>query len=263
MTSKHTAKTYLCLYHYNHNIQHTFKMKKLFIAITVLTSALTAGAQDIFDNPDNHSYFGFRASYELACPGDIKTGNDVLKYDVYGNSSGFSLEAIYNIPVWKNLYFEPGAGIFYNTYSINKNAIGEELEFGDKPLDSASARMWGVRIPLNVGYHFDLTPDISVSVFTGPEIDIAFKGKTHLGIDEYNVSGPLFGKNGDLNRADIKWGFGVGATIFDHYYFALSGAAGLCDMARDVIVTDENNIDVKVPLKMHSNRFNITFGYNF
>lgn len=261
MTSKHTAKTYLCLYHYNHNIQHTFKMKKLFIAITVLTSALTAGAQDIFDNPDNHSYFGFRASYELACPGDIKTGNDVLKYDVYGNSSGFSLEAIYNIPVWKNLYFEPGAGIYYNTYSINRKSL-DVLEFGDKPLDSASARMWGVRIPLNIGYHFDLTPDISLSVFTGPEFDISFKGQQHLGIDEYTVTGPLYGDDGNLNRCDVKWGFGVGATIFDHYYFGVSGAAGLCDMASDKIV-DEGNVQVKMPLKMHSNRFNITIGYNF
>lgn len=233
-------------------------MKKLIIALSIMATALTAKAQDIFDNPNNHSYFGLRLSYELACPGDITATGSIAKYELFGNSSGFNIGAIYNLPLWKNLYFEPGAAIYYNTYSLDKDIFGASMGM---QLDSGSLRQWGIRIPLNVGYHFDFTPDISISFFTGPEVNISFKGNTHFGSGKYNVTGPAFGEEGGLNRADIKWRFGVGATIFDHYYFAISGAAGLCNMIRDdVLVSDGSELQ---NLKMRSNLFDITIGYNF
>lgn len=238
-------------------------MKKTLIATLLAITSFSAGAQDIFENPDNHSYFGIRLGYELACPGDVKIG-DVTKIDAFGNSSGFDIGVIYNMPLWKNLYFEPGASIFYNTYSVEKSLLEPVLNEPFK-IESASVRQWGIRIPLHLGYHFDFTPDIRVAFFTGPEFNISIKGHTHMGVGKYNVTGPAFGSDGYLNRADIKWRFGVGATIFDHYYIAISGAAGICDMMRDdiTIADPETGIESVHSLKMHANVFDITIGYNF
>lgn len=242
-------------------------MKKSIIAlVTMALSATATNAQDIFDNPDNHSYFGVRLSYELACPGDYSLSDSPLKYDLFGNGSGFSVEGIYNMPIWKNLYFQPGVGIFYNTYSINKSVVPDifdDVVDPDDNIKGASTRQWGFRIPLHVGYNFDFTPDIRVTFFTGPEVNISFKGKRHCSVSEYSVEGPLFGNSGLLNRADIKWRFGVGATLSDHYYVAVSGAVGMCDIARDHKYTNESGITVKNKYEMHGNLFDITLGYNF
>ena len=34
----------------------------------------------------------------------------------YSNKAGFSAGAVYNIPLWRNLYFEPGLSVFYNPF---------------------------------------------------------------------------------------------------------------------------------------------------
>lgn len=238
--------------------------RTLAILITAAAAALTATAQEeIFDNPDNASRFGVRVNYELACPTNISVEGFKGSESMFGNGSGFSVEGIYNIPVWKNLYFEPGFGIFYNTMSYDKELLREDFEDFDNV--SGSARQWGLRIPLNFGYRFDLLDWLSLSFFTGPEINIGFSGRTHFNYDKYSVSGPLYGKDGYLNRADIKWRFGVGA-IFNHKYsVAISGAAGMCDSFRDVVtfIDGETGIQYSPKIKMHSNLFTISLGYLF
>lgn len=232
-------------------------MKKVLIALFAFALGATAtNAQEIFDNPDlNRKYFGVRASYELSVPGDINIPGSPLKSDIFDNGSGFSIEGIYNIPVWKNLYVQPGVGIYYNTYSV-KRSVAETLL--DMNVDNASARQWGIRVPVHVGYNFDFIPEVRISVFTGPELNISFKGNSHYSIDKYSVEGPLFGDEGDLNRTDIKWRFGVGATIATKYYVAISGAVGMCDLARD---TEDGY--TKTRYEMNTNIFDITLGYNF
>ncbi len=225
-------------------------MKKCITALVLAVSAIGANAQDIFDNPDNHAYFGVRASYELACPTDVERPGSNIKYGQFGNGSGFNVGVIYQLPMYKNLYFEPGANIYYNTYSVS-NAGQEELgNFVGLPLKDASVRKWGVRIPLILGYHFDFISDLRISVFTGPELALGFGGKIHLDMDKMDGSISAFGDDGNFNRCDVKWRFGVGATYKHHYYAAISGAAGICDMYKN-------------EPSMRTNLFNITLGYNF
>ncbi|MCM1292277.1 MAG: outer membrane beta-barrel protein [Bacteroides sp.] len=234
-------------------------MKKCAIALLLAASSVVGYAQDFFDNPDNKAFFGVRASYELAVPGDFTSGDGVGKLDALDNGSGFNVGAVYNMPVWKNLFVETGLSIYYNTYSLNRTVANEIFPVANEfSFKSASVRQWGFRLPIHAGYNFDFTPDIRVGVFTGPELNVSFKGNTHAGVDEFNISGPAFGDNGYLNRADIKWRIGASATFMDHYYVAISGAVGMCDMARDLKVAGE-----KINLKMRSNVFDITFGYNF
>lgn len=230
-------------------------MKKFLTTLFALVLIVAASnAQDIFNNPGkNKNFFGVRVNYELATPGDITTPGSPMKSALFGNGSGFSVEGVYNIPLWKNLYFQPGVGIYYNTYSIDKSSVE-----GLNTLESASARQWGFRLPLHVGYNFDFIPEVRIAFFTGPELNVSFKGRTHYGIDKYDVSGPLFGGDGYLNRTDVKWRFGVGATFATRYYFAVSGAVGMCDLARDY-----EDISIKLKQEMSSNLFDITFGYNF
>lgn len=243
--------------------------RTLAILITAAASALTATAQEeIFDNPDNASRFGVRVNYELACPTNISyipLGGAKVSESIFGNGSGFSVEGIYNMPVWKNLYFEPGVGIYYNTFSIDNDLIKSGMF---EELTGGSARQWGLRIPLNIGYRFDLLDWLSLSFFTGPEINISFSGRTHFSYDKYSISGPLFGKDGYLNRADIKWRFGVGAIFNQRYTLGISGAVGMCDSARyfPTLLDKSHDIDYIVlaaDVKMHSNLFTISLGYLF
>lgn len=227
-------------------------MKKFFIALTVATTSLAASAQDIFDSSDNHAFLGLRLSYELSCPSDITMGGP-LKYDALNNGSGFAIGAIYQIPVWKNLYVEPGATIAYDTYAWNKTVVADDLEdeFGaDFLIDNASVRMWNLRIPILIGYNFDLLPDIRFSLFTGPEFQLGLSGDSHIKVGRKTITEGVYGDDGYMNRCDVKWRFGVGAQMFDHYYAAISGAAGICDLAKDAP-------------KMRTNLFDITIGYNF
>ncbi len=227
-------------------------MKHFITALALSISALTATAQDIFDNPDNHAHLGVRLSYELACPTDVHYS--IANINVLDAGSGFSAGVIYNIPVWKNLFFEPGATLYYNTYSFSNDIISNigdfDPAFDDLNISGASVRQWGMRLPLIVGYHFDFIPEMRLSFFTGPELTLGFSAKTHLDMGKISGSANAYGSDGFLNRCDVKWRFGVGATFFDHYYAAISGAAGICDVYKDA-------------LSMRSNLFDITIGYNF
>lgn len=229
-------------------------MKRLSLILALLLGfAAGANARSVYNNPSNSARWGVRLSYELACPGDVKY-DDVLKADLLGNGSGVSFGVAYNIPVIYNFYFEPGVTMAYNTYSINKAAIDKFFD-SDPSLagmraKAASVRFWEIRVPIIGGYRFDVLDNLGISVFTGPELSLALSGKTHVKVGSLTATEGVYGDDGLLNRPDVKWRFGVGATINDHFYGAISGAVGLCDMA-------------KGKERMHSNLFDMTVGYNF
>lgn len=229
------------------------KLKIIALSLAAAIASAATAQTNIFNSSDNHKYLGVRLSYELACPGDVNIG-DGYKMDAYGNSSGFSAGVVYHMPIFYNFYFEPGAMLAYNTYSINRDVVGGFIPDGLTDIaKDASVRMWKLRLPLQLGYHFDIMPDLKVSVFTGPEIIVGLKGHNHVTIDsgnDYSVSSGCYGGDGELNRFDLGWRFGVQGTYFDHYTLSFSGAVGICDQMR------------KAP-KMHSNVFDITLGYNF
>ncbi len=229
-------------------------MKKLFVSILIAFSTLAAGAQDMFNDPQNQSQLGLRLNYDLTCPTEVTFENNPGRLNTYGNGSGFSIEAFYSIPLWKNLYFEPAAALFYNTMSINETIT-------EHALLSGSTRQFGMRIPLNIGYRFDLLEWLSISVFTGPEIDLALYNRAHF--NENNLS--YVGNSKKLNATDIKWRFGVGATFNKRYQLAISGAAGICDMCAETLVVADTNSELNTTanMKMRANLFTISLGYLF
>lgn len=229
-------------------------MKHFISSLLILCAALVpsaAKAQDILtNNPDNAPYFGIRAGLDIACPGDISVGNAGL--DFFKNGAGFNVGGIYNLPVIANFYVEPGVSLFYNTYGVKKEFYdyGEDFGFAEDIRD-ISLRKFGMRIPVMVGYHFDFTPDLKLHVFTGPELEIGFKGKIHAKIDRFDASEGAYGDKGFLKRVDCSWDFGVGLQ-YSCYYVNLTGAIGMCNMIN------------KIPgATYHENRVSLNLGYNF
>lgn len=205
-----------------------------------------AQAQDIFDNPENEARLGIRLGLDISCPGNVK--NKAVSFDLFNPGAGFEAGAVYNIPLWKNLYFEPGLNLYYSTMKSDIEAVNEN---GNVPVNY-SARRFGFRIPLRAGYHFDFG-SLSVHVFTGPRLTLPLVGRAHIsaksGYAEYSDNENLYGDGSDLHRIDLGWQFGAGIS-YGHYMFEISGTAGMFDM-------------YKGPLSMHENGVNITIGYNF
>lgn len=219
-------------------------MKKLAIILLTATSALGASAQDIFDNPDNHTYLGVRLGLDVVCPGDVK--NDKLAIDLFNNGVGFDAGAVLNIPLWKNLYFEPGLSIYYNAIGIDAEITDYSYGYVGSSKASISVRRFGFRMPFRAGYRFDFDP-VSVSVFTGPRLEIGLVGREHV---SYNGSSEgIYGHDGLMNRVDIGWQFGAGVT-YGRYVFEIAGTVGMLDMNPSEASYHESNVS-------------FTVGYNF
>lgn len=238
-------------------------MKKILLAAASLLIALGASAQSyLLDNPNNHGYFGIRGSYNLSLPTKVKStiGDNTYtnKKKVFGNGSGFSLGVVYNQPLVANLYLEPGVTFAYTTESF-KNTMDMFPAFFDKKMKHSSARKFSVEIPVQVGYHFDFTPDVSLAISTGPVLKVGIVDDYYLTADKtaggrIHKSGSLYGEDGALNRVDCAWRIGVGFNIATNYYIGVSGDLGMVNMLKS---------DMDGAVSMHDNAFNVTLGYNF
>ncbi len=224
----------------------------------------------LFDNPENRAFLGVRVGL------DISSAANGGGY--YSNKAGFSAGAVYNIPLWRNLYFEPGLSVFYNpfgttswdSYEVSVPVIsnGQPVMGSDgKPLTETkeiayqidgSIRNFGFRVPMLVGYHFDFTEDIKVHVYTGPQFNLSLLARYNreaVRIPEAQApaeSFSLFGTSG-FKHFDIQWNFGVGLS-YQTYYVGLSGSWGLTDMKSGTEL---------LPRDLHRNLFSINLGYNF
>lgn len=208
--------------------------KKLIISVFVLIAAMTASA--------GTPYFGARLSMDVTVPSHSK-GN-------YKTGSGFSVGAIYNLPVYKQFYFEPGLMFFYNTMGVKPFEINDHLYDG-------SVRNLGLRLPLNVGYDFDVLDNLTIGFFTGPWLNFNITAREHTLPDfegpEPTSSENLFDRG--WKRFDLQWGFGLKVRFAGHYYLGLSGGLGLTPLAR---YGSDNK-----PFKMYRNSFGVALGYNF
>lgn len=236
-------------------------MKKLFLAVIGLAAFVAGNAQTVsLDSGDNKAYLGVRVSGDILNPGDLemKDGNTGITANIDALKVGGGIEfgAIYNQPIFMNLYVEPGLSFYYNSYGIQKNYVdlfkSEEIDV-NKNAKGGSIRRFGMRIPVLVGYHFDFSDELKVHVFTGPEFEMAFYGQSCIGYNHTSVRQDMFCKveeGGRYNRFDMLWDFGAGVT-WKQYYFGLKGGVGMCNMSKVSGV------------KLHENRVSLTVGYNF
>lgn len=223
-------------------------MKKLILVLLTILSAcpLMLKAQgDIFDSPDNKVYLGARLGLDISCPGDVRM--DRLSVDLFDSGAGFDAGVILNVPIWKNLYFEPGLSLYYNTIGMDINSVDDDEINAIK----ASVRRFGFRIPFQFGYRFDFEP-CDVTFFTGPVATIGLIGRTHVSMKyegtKVSESDSCYGDDG-FNRVGLGWKFGAGVN-YGPYVFQISGTVGMNDT-------------MKGPSKFHDNNIALTVGYNF
>lgn len=240
-------------------------------ALAVTSALLPVSAQNLmFDNPDNKSYFGARVAVDFS-----SASNGALNYS---SKAGFSAGAIYNMPVVKNFYFEPGLFFFYDVFGTSfvaehkfptVDADGNDVTGVKYYQVDGSLRNFGFRIPFNFGYHFDFDENIQVSVFTGPQLNLSLVARYHQNgvispapdsrvYDSASVS--AFGTNG-FKHVDLQWNIGVGVN-YDHYYASVSGSIGATRM-KSASVIPCGSFQAYFPTNIKRNIFNITVGYNF
>lgn len=240
-------------------------MKKLAIALAVVAMAAgSASAQRVVNNPDNKPFWGVRASLDISCPTKttVKDGDFKESEKLLNNGVGFSVGAIYHLPIVANFYFEPGVSLFYNTWS-------DKLDSDEKDdYKHNSYRQTGIRIPLNLGYHFDFTDDFKLSVFTGPQVQVGFSCDNYQtlkdewkwewsdgGESKHQAPSMYSGDNG-FNRFNMSWNVGVGFT-FKQMYLGVTGSLEMTNMMR--IKNKPDNYDITTRM----NTVGIALGYNF
>ena len=222
----------------------------------------------MFDNPENRTFFGVRAGLDVSSAANGGA--------MFGNKAGFSVGAVYDIPVVANFYFEPGLYLFYNTFGTvhledysyaQTDAEGNESEIHKLYQVDGTLRNFGFRIPLNFGYHFDFSEDLSLHVFTGPQANLSLAARYHqnevitpAGQVVKSTSVNAFGTGG-FKHLDLQWNFGVGLS-WQRYYMSVGGSVGITHMkSASVIQAGPYAIDLRRDIRR--NLFNISVGYNF
>ena len=228
-------------------------MKRLFfLAIILLAGFARPSAQSVvLNNPDNAPFWGIRVGYDHTFPCDwhLPTGDS---FKMFKSGPGFSAGAVYNMPVVANMYFEPGVSVYFDTYNyydlIVSGSDGSELQH------DPSVSKFGFRIPLTVGYRFDVFENGGFNVFTGPQVDFGVTAKVNLDnkvgdtiLDSFDTS--LYDGKDGLRRFDLGWRFGAGVYV-GRWSLELSGTLGMLDLNKNAASFREN-------------RLSVTLGYNF
>ena len=208
------------------------KIKKFLLAATALLAVAGASAQkSTYSN--NKAFFGARLSLDITCPGEAK--DDHVSIDAFKSGVGVDGGVIYNIPFYRNFYFEPGLSLYYNTTGLDKDVF--EVD--------GSLREFGFRVPFKFGYRFDFRP-CSLFVFTGPEFECGLSGKIHAKSGKVSESTDMYDY---FNRASLGWLFGAGLSV-DNFYVQLEQKIGVTDRMKD-------------DGTWRNGRFSLSIGYNF
>lgn len=248
--------------------------KTLFFSILAFGVAMGVSAQErVVNNPDNKGYFGVRLSVDAPIPGNVNYTDfeDHVKISEkpYGTGAGFTVGAIYNLPLVANLYFEPGLSFYYNAVSIKEGQLREEIDQLDRAgvkLTNHSVRQSGMKIPLIFGYHFDFTKDFNLAVFTGPVLDLGFSMDAYIKFkyegNAYRVAESLYkaedsDRDDRMNRFNADWRVGVGVN-YKNFFASFSGDIRMTNMYH----VAENNRKY-YDASYRQNLFQFTLGYNF
>lgn len=225
-------------------------MRRFLLTASLATAIFTTApaASPIFDNPDNAPFWGIRAGADIAIPGDWKAGIGAM--NMYDGKTGGFIGAVYQHPLVANLYIEPGLQFYYDTYRYDLVV----MEDSEAVIEDPKVSKIGLRIPLNVGFRFDVSDRLGIAPFTGPEFNWGFGGKVHLSgnyDDELLSNTNPYSNIWGWHHCNLLWNFGVSFDIDYKWSFILSGAIG---------ITDHLKFD---NISWRDNRFSISLGYNF
>ncbi len=219
-------------------------MKSLFCILTLSAIGIAAvHAQEESRQP----FFGVEAAMEITIPD--------RSHGIYQAASGFKAGGFYNMPLKNsNFFFEPGVQAFYNTLGLN-NIIPDN---GTDGMYSGSVRNFGIRIPLYLGYSFDLPGRLNLSVATGPQLNINLITRRYLDPNFVAPAPPavnLFSDGKGWKRVEALWGLKLKLTFAECYSVGIDGGVVISPLA------SYGNRDNKIKIRRAS--VAISLGYNF
>ena len=185
--------------------------------------------------------WGAKASIDLNAPGKWKVGDTSTK--LYNSGFGFSVGALYSYFLTDSFFLEPSLSLFYDTYSCDFFISEGDGFAAEKPVTYKV----GLRLPLVIGYTFDITDDFSLSVFTGPEFNYAFAGRNRFKSNVLTKEiGTIFGKeDGMQRRVSCAWKGGIGFPFSD-WRVDLEAAVGMSDIVQGPASLKENRFSISL-----------------
>lgn len=214
-------------------------MKRILIALVAAVCSLTAV---MGQESEKTVIWGVRAGIDVNIPG--KWHGNGASVDMFKNGCGFTAGAVCNVWLGRAFYLEPGLSLFYDTYSFDDLILADNA--GEPAQSDPSLYKVGLRLPVMVGYSFNIAQRLLMSVYTGPELSYAFGGKVRLDenvdTNDIDTAFDLFGPGGQ-RRLDCAWKIGVAAPI-GPISMSLDCALGLTNLNRSEMSFREYRVTV-------------------
>lgn len=184
--------------------------------------------------------WGAKMSVDFNVPG--KWHSPDLSIKMYRSGFGASLGGVYTDYFNDSFFLEPSLSLFYDTYSCYELYLD-----GSSTLDKdPGIYKVGLRLPVVIGYTFDITDALSLSVFTGPELDYAFAGGYRYKSKAFDGAlGHLLGSDGTQHRLSCAWKGGLGFPFSD-WRVDFEAAIGITDIIRDIPSCHENRFSLSL-----------------
>lgn len=132
-------------------------MKKLIITLLAVLAAVSANAQFIVTAGYDHPI----------CVEKVKVSNTTKTSKTPLN--GFYVQGGYIFNLANNFDIQANLGLEYGTYKAETEIMGIKA--------SGSGSEFGLILPVNASYKFDLGNDIKIGVFAGPELEYAISSQ--------------------------------------------------------------------------------------
>lgn len=224
-------------------------MKRIILSLLIAVSILSSvNAQDLEGEilPSDRNHWTVTVGYDVSIPGKWKLTNGSFK--MFKPGSGISVGTDYMMLLGNNVFFEPGARFFIDNYCYDNITIGAGTPEEPSKMYDPPVRKIGFRIPLTVGYKFDIFKKGSLYLSTGPEPIIGLYARTKVDEDQKEIFEEDMYK-GLMHRFDVAWDIRA-AIIIDRFRVDITGAFGMLDV-------------IKTGVKMHEYRVSIGLGYVF
>lgn len=204
-------------------------MKKLLVIAAAILSFSVANAQIV-------AYLGYQN-----VTGNAKStaGNTTTKTSA--SSSGFFAGGAMNFDIASGIGVQPALELNF---------------FSDKDGNDKSSA-FGVKIPIDVNYGFEITPDIKITAFAGPSIYLGLSRKLKTEyydvLQDKNVKQTIdYYDDGDFSRFGLGFGLGAWCDFKDMIRLKIGYDLGLNDREKN-----SDNVTFK------ENTFSISVGYIF